>query len=93
MTAAQETVNKCAKDLQAIYDSAKDLTTSAPHSGKLMEVADLKVGNTVNAGDPIATLVNDTKLRLSLYYNYTYENEISVGPGRAGLHPLPSCLR
>ena len=79
VTAAQETVNKCAKDLQAIYDSAKDLTISAPHSGKLMEVADLKVGNTVNAGDPIATLVNDTKLRLSLYYNYTYENEISVG--------------
>ena len=79
VTAAQETVNKCAKDLQAIYDSAKDLTISAPHSGKLMEVADLKAGNTVNAGDPIATLVNDTKLRLSLYYNYTYENEISVG--------------
>ena len=34
VTAAQETVNKCAKDLQAIYDSAKDLTISAPHSGK-----------------------------------------------------------
>ena len=33
VTAAQETVNKCAKDLQAIYDSAKDLTISAPHSG------------------------------------------------------------
>ncbi|MFQ9918444.1 MAG: HlyD family efflux transporter periplasmic adaptor subunit [Flavonifractor plautii] len=42
-------------------------------------MADLKVGDTVNEGDTIATLVNDTKLRLSLYYSYAYEGDIKVG--------------
>ena len=39
----------------------------------------VKVGDTVNEGDTIATLVNDTKLRLSLYYSYAYEGDIKVG--------------
>ena len=79
VTAAQESVDNAQKDLQAVYDKIAELTVKAPHSGNLREVADLKVGDTVNEGDPIATIVNDTKLRLSLYYSYAYENEIKVG--------------
>ena len=79
VTAAQETVNSAQKDLQSVYDKIAELTIKAPHSGNLREVADLKVGDTVNEGDAIATIVNDTKLRLSLYYSYAYEGQIKVG--------------
>ena len=79
VTAAQEAVDNAQKELQAVYDKIAELTIRAPHSGNLREVADLKVGDTVNEGDPIATVVNDTKLRLSLYYSYAYEDQIKVG--------------
>lgn len=79
VTAAQETVDNAQKELQAVYDKIAELTVKAPHSGNLREVANLKVGDTVNEGDTIATIVNDTKLRISLYYSYAYENSIKVG--------------
>lgn len=76
---AAKTVTNCQKELQAVYDSIADLTITAPHAGKLMDVASLKRGDDVSVGDKIATLVNDTKLRLSLYYSYAYEGQISKG--------------
>ena len=79
VTAAQESVDNAQKDLQAVYDKIAELTVKAPHSGNLREVASLKVGDTVTEGDTIATIVNDTKLRLSLYYSYAYEDQIKVG--------------
>ena len=77
--AAQETVDDCQKQLQAVHEKIGELTIKAPHAGNLRKVADLKVGDTVNEGDTIATIVNDTKLRISLYYSYAYENSIKVG--------------
>lgn len=79
VTTAQESVDNAQKDLQAVYDKIAELTVKAPHSGNLREVASLKVGDTVTEGDTIATIVNDTKLRLSLYYSYAYEDQIKVG--------------
>ena len=77
--AAQETVDDCQKQLQAVYEKIGELTIKAPHAGNLREVANLKAGDTVNEGDTIATIVNDTKLRISLYYSYAYEDSIKVG--------------
>ena len=79
VTEAQKTVDNCAKELQAIYDKANDLSITAPHAGNLREVGEFKVGDTVSEGTTIATLVNDTKLKLSLYYSYAYEGDVQVG--------------
>ena len=76
---AQKSVDNCQKELQAVYDKIGELSIKAPHAGNLRDVADLKVGDTVKEGDTIATIVNDTKLKLSLYYSYAYENDIQVG--------------
>jgi len=79
VTNAQKEVDNATKQLQSIYDAAADLTIRAPHAGQLIEVGEFKVGDTVNSGTEIAVLVNDTKLRLSLYYNYAYESDIYTG--------------
>lgn len=79
VTEAQKSVDNCQKELQAVYDKIGELSIKAPHAGNLRDVADLKVGDTVKEGDTIATIVNDTKLKLSLYYSYAYENDIQVG--------------
>lgn len=76
---AQKTVENCRKELQAIYDQIAELVIRAPHAGNLRNVGEFKIGDTVSEGATIATLVNDTKLRLSLYYSYAFEDDIAVG--------------
>lgn len=76
---AQEAYNAQMEEINTLNKERAGLTIQAPHAGKLMDVKTLKAGDEVSKGDTIATLVNDTKLRLHLYYNYIYENAIHVG--------------
>lgn len=79
---AQKTVTNYEKQLQAIYDSYNDLNVRPPFNGKLLleEGMDkLAVGGTMSTGTKLATLVDDSWMKLTLYYNYTYENDIYVG--------------
>ena len=54
------------------------LTVYAPFSGKVIEVATDK-GATVGEGSTICKLVDDSKMLLTLYFSYAYENDIKVG--------------
>lgn len=76
---AQENVNDIQRQLDDIYDSYNDLKVTAPHAGKLMEVTTLQLDEDLDKGTTVATLVDDTRLKLSLYFSYAYENDISVG--------------
>lgn len=76
---AQEAYDAQLKELQKLYEEQGNLTLRAPHAGKLMNVKELKDGNLLSNGEKVGELVNDTKLKLSLYYSYAYEGQISVG--------------
>lgn len=79
VTTAQEKVENLQKDMNDLIKKANSLTVRAPFSGKLVEVSEFQVDDKVAEGATVCTLANDTKLKLSLYFSYTYENDISVG--------------
>ncbi|MEG0755173.1 MAG: HlyD family efflux transporter periplasmic adaptor subunit [Oscillospiraceae bacterium] len=67
------------KELATLEQSRADLTVKAPHAGKLTEVSATVVGDHLTSGTKIGVLVDDTRLKLSLYYSYAFENAFKVG--------------
>lgn len=81
-TAYQQKVEAMAKvqeEMDALRKSRSELTITAPHAGQLIEVTDIKAGDPLSEGFKIARVVDNTKLKLSLYYSYAYESDIYVG--------------
>ena len=76
---AQETVTNLTRDLADLQEELANLTVRAPFSGKLQEVEQFQPDQEVGKNQKIAVLVNDRKLKLSLYFSYAYEKEIRVG--------------
>lgn len=74
-----DAMKKLNEDMAELQKSKGELTIVAPHAGKLTEVTDLRVGDPLPSSTKIAMLVDDTRLKLSLYYSYAYVDEISVG--------------
>ena len=83
-----KTVSNYQKQLSALYASAQDLNVRAEYSGKLQDVEMIHVGDTVSKGMRIATLVDDSRMRLSLYFSYAYESE--VYPGQVASISVPA---
>lgn len=76
---AQEALAAAQQQMDSINDKLANLTLRAPFSGKLLEVTEFNPGDNVAEGSAVATLVNDTRLKLSLYFSYAYEDQIRVG--------------
>lgn len=83
---AQRAVDEASSSLQKAQKNVSQLTITAPFAGKVIPNVDdkgvsktYKVGQSVNAGDVIGTMVDDTTMRLPLYFNYSYLNQIKVG--------------
>ena len=76
---AQKKVDDLNKDMADLIEQANNLTVRAPFAGKLQDVAEFQPDQDVTSGTKVATLVNDKKLKLSLYFSYAYENDIRVG--------------
>lgn len=75
----QDAMAKLQEEMDALQKSRSGLTITAPHAGQLIEVTDIKVGDPLSEGFKIARVVDNTKLKLSLYYSYAYESDIYVG--------------
>ncbi len=80
---AQEAVDDLNRELEKLYEDVANLNITAPHAGKLSGVKTgvgaIKVGDDLGEGTVIATIINDTKLRLHLYYSWAYEGQLQVG--------------
>lgn len=70
---------KLQEEMDALRKNRSELTITAPHAGQLIEVTDIKAGDPLSEGFKIARVVDNTKLKLSLYYSYAYESDIYVG--------------
>lgn len=77
--AAEKALAQAQEDMNELLEEAANLTVRAPFAGKLIDVQEFEIDKDVSNGAPIATLVNDKKLKLSLYFSYAYENDIYVG--------------
>jgi len=79
VSAAQEKLVELQRDMDDLMEDAANLIVRAPFAGKLRSVQSFEVDQEVSKGTPVAELVNDKKLKLSLYFSYAYENDIRVG--------------
>ena len=77
--AARDNLQKAQEEMNKLLEEANNLTVQAPFAGKLMDVSEFQMDQEVSKGTKIATLVNDKKLKLSLYFSYAYEGDIHVG--------------
>ena len=79
VTQAQTQVDNLNKEMSALLEDANNLTVRAPFAGKLTNVKEFQPDQEVAKETAVATLVNDKKLKLSLYFSYAYENQIRTG--------------
>ena len=79
VTQAQTQVDNLNKEMSALLEDANNLTVRAPFAGKLINVKEFQPDQEVAKETVVATLVNDRKLKLSLYFSYAYENQIRAG--------------
>lgn len=79
VTNARNDVDGYQSTLNTLYKDIAGLNLSPTYPGKLMDVVTLNPGDTISKGQKVATLSDDTKLRLGQYYSYAYEGQIYKG--------------
>lgn len=67
------------KQMSAMQKDIAGLNLAPTYPGKLMETVKLNPGDTISKGQKVATLADDTKLRLTQYYSYAYEGVVTAG--------------
>ena len=76
---ARKDVEGYEKQLNTLQKDIAGLNLAAGYPGKLMDVVTLNPGDTISKGDKVATLSDDTRLRLEQYYSYAYAGDVKVG--------------
>ncbi|MBQ8852282.1 MAG: HlyD family efflux transporter periplasmic adaptor subunit [Oscillibacter sp.] len=67
------------KQMSALQKDIAGLNLAPTYPGKLMDCATLNPGDTISKGQKVATLADDTVLRLTQYYSYAYEGMLRAG--------------
>ena len=82
VTDARKAVEDSAKELKKLQEAQANLTVRAPYKGKIQLAKDAvipKVGDDMSSGTTLATLVDDSKMKLVQYYSYAYAKQIKAG--------------
>ena len=67
------------KQMATMQKDIAGLNLAPTYPGKLMETVKLNPGDTISKGQKVATLADDTKLRLTQHYSYAYEGIVAAG--------------
>jgi len=70
------------KQLRALEKDIAGLSLTAPHAGKLLlgeNTTEYQPGEEISKGAIVATLADDTQMRLEQYYSYAYQGSIYDG--------------
>jgi multidrug efflux pump subunit AcrA (membrane-fusion protein) len=65
--------------LATYNENLANLTVTAPFAGKLMDTTTALAGDTLNAGTRIASIVDDSKMKLALYFINAFKDSIKKG--------------
>lgn len=88
---AQKSVQDYEKQLGNLGRSYADLTVSAPFSGKMLDAENIQSGDRIGSGQRLGTLVDDSTMKLTLYFSYAFENDVTQG--RAVDVSIPSTMQ
>lgn len=76
---ARDEVDGYQKQINTLLKDIAGLNLSPTYPGKLMDVVTLNPGDEISKGTKVATLADDTKMRLEQYYSYAYAGELKAG--------------
>lgn len=84
---SQRAVDEASSAVSAAQKSVNELSTTAPFTGKFIPqsaaegetVKTYKNGDEISGGTVLGTMVDDTVMRLPLYFSYAYIDSISKG--------------
>ncbi|SHI15211.1 Multidrug efflux pump subunit AcrA (membrane-fusion protein) [Sporobacter termitidis DSM 10068] len=76
---AESNIANYETQLATYQKNLSNLTVTAPFSGKLTAPTDALAGDTVNSGAKLATLVDDSRMKLALYFSNAYLDAIKKG--------------
>ncbi len=78
LTELQNTLSDAGDQLSELNQRLADLTVTASFYGRITDVT-ARAGDSVGSGTKLATLVDDSKMTLTQYFSYAYEDQVYVG--------------
>ncbi len=88
----ENSIAELEEDVAAIEARKADLTVRAPFTGKLLlgENGAPALEDSLDKGAAVATLVDDSRLKLNLYFSYAYKDDIV--PGKEATVTIPAVM-
>ena len=79
LSAAMKEQTQLLERIRSLNNEISSLTLIAPFAGHLIQGNNVKVGDYLSPGTAIGRLVDDSVMKLALYFTYGYLNEIQTG--------------